>query len=278
MCSLAFAVAAHLEPEILVVDEVLAVGDAEFQKKCLGKMDEVASHGRTILFVSHNMGAVLGLCSRVACLVKGSLKSEGTPQTVVNRYLAYAGSLAPKAIRELSPDVAVAVERCEVEIVKPARGRLHLRLAVELNVHERASVAIELVIRDTLGVPVGWASVGALNSGQKLNLLPGRIGVTSLHNVSALGDGRYSLSIMISRPIPGPRSLGRLPAIRTERRTPLRGESAVAARLGLWRRRVWLYLSTIYSWEHPPTLGVWPCQASSRVDSRICRLLLDKRN
>ncbi|HEV2136867.1 MAG TPA: polysaccharide ABC transporter ATP-binding protein [Terracidiphilus sp.] len=197
---LAFAVAAHLEPEILVVDEVLAVGDAEFQKKCLGKMNEVASHGRTILFVSHNMGAVLGLCSRVACLVKGSLKCEGIPQTVVNQYLAYAGSLAPNAIRELSPDVAVAVERCEVEIVKPARGRLHLRLTVGLNVHERASVAIELVVRDTLGVPVGWASVGALNSDQKLNLLPGRIGVTSLHDVSVLGDGRYSLTIMISRP------------------------------------------------------------------------------
>ncbi len=63
---LAFAVAAHLEPEILVVDEVLAVGDAEFQKKCLGKMQDVASGGRTVLFVSHNMAAISALCDRAA--------------------------------------------------------------------------------------------------------------------------------------------------------------------------------------------------------------------
>ena len=62
---LAFAVAAHLEPEILLIDEVLAVGDADFQNKCLGKMDEISSQGRTIIFVSHNMDAVQRLCSRV---------------------------------------------------------------------------------------------------------------------------------------------------------------------------------------------------------------------
>src|SRR6201999_2594585 len=67
---LAFAVAAHLEPEILIVDEVLAVGDAEFQKKCLGKMSDVARTGRTVLFVSHNLGAVRELCSR-AILIAG---------------------------------------------------------------------------------------------------------------------------------------------------------------------------------------------------------------
>src|SRR6202042_1892745 len=67
---LAFAVAAHLEPEILVVDEVLAVGDAEFQKKCLGKMDEVAGHGRTVIFVSHNMSAIQNLCSKAVLLEK----------------------------------------------------------------------------------------------------------------------------------------------------------------------------------------------------------------
>ena len=70
---LAFAVAAHLDPEILIVDEVLAVGDAEFQKKCLGKMKDVAGHGRTILFVSHNMNAVESLCQRVAYLDQGKL-------------------------------------------------------------------------------------------------------------------------------------------------------------------------------------------------------------
>src|SRR3989338_8619449 len=70
---LAFAVAAHLEPEILLVDEVLAVGDAQFQKKCLGKMEDVANEGRTILFVSHNMAAVKSLCSRTILLDKGKI-------------------------------------------------------------------------------------------------------------------------------------------------------------------------------------------------------------
>ena len=67
---LAFAVAAHLEPEILLVDEVLAVGDAEFQQKCLGKMRDVASHGRTVLFVSHNLGAIRRLCERAVCSIR----------------------------------------------------------------------------------------------------------------------------------------------------------------------------------------------------------------
>jgi len=85
---LAFAVAAHLEPEILVVDEVLAVGDAEFQKKCLGKMKDVASHGRTILFVSHNMAAVKNLCNKGVYLKNGTLHSKGLIDDVVNQYLA----------------------------------------------------------------------------------------------------------------------------------------------------------------------------------------------
>ena len=84
---LAFAVAAHLEPEILVVDEVLAVGDAEFQKKCLGKMGEVAEGGRTVLFVSHNMPAVSALCSRAVLLVGGKLHSHGDVAKVIASYL-----------------------------------------------------------------------------------------------------------------------------------------------------------------------------------------------
>ena len=89
---LAFAVAAHLEPEILVVDEVLAVGDAEFQKKCLGKMDEVAGHGRTVLFVSHNMGAIGKLCSRGLLLQQGKLGLVGSARSVVDGYIAVASS------------------------------------------------------------------------------------------------------------------------------------------------------------------------------------------
>ncbi|HYC27756.1 MAG TPA: ABC transporter ATP-binding protein, partial [Chitinophagaceae bacterium] len=86
---LAFAVAAHLEPDILIVDEVLAVGDAEFQRKCIGKMKEVsAQDGRTILFVSHNMQAIANLCTRAVLLQKGRINAEGTPSQVINQYFS----------------------------------------------------------------------------------------------------------------------------------------------------------------------------------------------
>jgi lipopolysaccharide transport system ATP-binding protein len=85
---LAFAVAAHLEPEILLVDEVLAVGDAAFQKKCLGKMGDVAKAGRTILFVSHNMAAIQTLCQRAIRLDKGLKRDDGLAGQVVERYLS----------------------------------------------------------------------------------------------------------------------------------------------------------------------------------------------
>ncbi len=83
---LAFAVAAHLEPEILIIDEVLAVGDAEFQKKCLGKMDEVSRSGRTVLFVSHQMGTIAQLCNRGMVLNKGQLVFEGPTQKAIDFY------------------------------------------------------------------------------------------------------------------------------------------------------------------------------------------------
>lgn len=85
---LAFAVAAHLEPEILIVDEVLAVGDAEFQKKCLGKMKDVSSNeGRTVLFVSHNLGAVAQLCTQGLLLENGKVKNNGEINSVINSYI-----------------------------------------------------------------------------------------------------------------------------------------------------------------------------------------------
>ncbi|MBU6434541.1 MAG: ABC transporter ATP-binding protein [Nitrospirae bacterium] len=89
---LGFSVAAHLEPDILVVDEVLAVGDAAFQQKCLGKMGDVAKVGRTVLFVSHNMAAMQGLCSKCYLLKGGQLVAQGAPRTVIEEYLAKAAS------------------------------------------------------------------------------------------------------------------------------------------------------------------------------------------
>lgn len=91
---LAFAVAAHLEPEILVVDEVLAVGDAAFQSKCLRKMGDVASHGRTVLFVSHNMPAVKALCRNAVWLKEGKVVDRGPADQVVDRYLQHSLSEA----------------------------------------------------------------------------------------------------------------------------------------------------------------------------------------
>ena len=84
---LAFAVAAHLDPEILIVDEVLAVGDAEFQKKCLGKMGDVAGEGRTVLFVSHNMAAIEGLCKLCFWFDKGRMKARGDSTEIIANYL-----------------------------------------------------------------------------------------------------------------------------------------------------------------------------------------------
>jgi lipopolysaccharide transport system ATP-binding protein len=91
---LAFAVAAHLEPEILLIDEVLAVGDAEFQKKCLGKMENVANEGRTVLFVSHNMAAVQSLCKKAFQLESGSVVQSGDSKSVISGYLSSSGKIA----------------------------------------------------------------------------------------------------------------------------------------------------------------------------------------
>jgi lipopolysaccharide transport system ATP-binding protein len=95
---LAFAVASHLEPEILIVDEVLAVGDAQFQKKCLGRMNQVSREGRTVLFVSHNMSAIKSLCTRGILVDAGRIAFQGNTDEIVNRYLDSAASIARSGI------------------------------------------------------------------------------------------------------------------------------------------------------------------------------------
>ncbi len=103
---LAFAVAAHLDTEILLVDEVLAVGDAAFQQKCLGKMGEVAGRGRTVLFVSHNMAAIAGLCNRAIWIDRGSIKADGGVEEVTREYL---NALSEGAFRCVSKDKTLTV-------------------------------------------------------------------------------------------------------------------------------------------------------------------------
>jgi lipopolysaccharide transport system ATP-binding protein len=100
---LAFAVAAHLEPEILVVDEVLAVGDAEFQRKCLGKMGDVAQQGRTVLFVSHNMSAILRLTQEAIVLKKGALIKRASTPEAVDFYLASGQASGCGALMSFPP-------------------------------------------------------------------------------------------------------------------------------------------------------------------------------
>jgi lipopolysaccharide transport system ATP-binding protein len=136
---LAFAVAAHLDPEILVVDEVLAVGDAEFQKKCLSKMGDVAQGGRTVVFVSHNMQAVTRLCSRSILLHRGEIKMDGNSNQVANAYLN--SGVTTTAAREW-PDRAGApgdeVTRLRAVRVRSAAG------AVVDSIDIREPVGIEL--------------------------------------------------------------------------------------------------------------------------------------
>src|SRR5579859_7021511 len=97
---LAFAVAAHLDPEILIVDEVLAVGDAGFQRKCLGKMSEVSTAGRTVLFVSHNMVAVKSLCEHALWLTNGTVTAFGPTRQLVSEYLS--GNMQSTHVRRWS--------------------------------------------------------------------------------------------------------------------------------------------------------------------------------
>jgi lipopolysaccharide transport system ATP-binding protein len=108
---LAFAVAAHLQPEILLVDEVLAVGDASFQRKCMGKMSDVAHQGRAILFVSHNLEAVQRLCDRCIWLDGGRLRQEGDPATVIRAYLEHGESVESRyrGERGAGPDAPIVL-------------------------------------------------------------------------------------------------------------------------------------------------------------------------
>jgi lipopolysaccharide transport system ATP-binding protein len=145
---LAFAVAAHLEPEILVVDEVLAVGDAEFQKKCLGKMDEVSrKQGRTILFVSHNMEAILNLCTRGMFLENGGIRAIDDVTTVVSTYL-HSRSSSPRVIDLLSKTRTLEFSgkvRLAKALPADARNRWSFpfgqRLALDLAISAEPSVS-----------------------------------------------------------------------------------------------------------------------------------------
>jgi lipopolysaccharide transport system ATP-binding protein len=161
---LAFAVAAHLQPEILIVDEVLAVGDASFQRKCLGKMSQVSRDGRTVIFVSHNMTAVQNLCSRVVWLAGGRIVGEGEPGRIINDYLRT--TLTTMSQHTWSdPAAAPGNEKLRIRrvAVLPADGSLqdHLTVRTPLRVDFEywnfvpgARLSLRVVVRTEEGYPI----------------------------------------------------------------------------------------------------------------------------
>ena len=161
---LAFSVAAHLNPEILVVDEVLAVGDMAFQKKCLGKMSEVSQSGRTIIFVSHNMAAVQNLCSRGVVLSNGSMLFNGSSEEAIQQYLhSVAGSAAQGQVIDLlnAPRVTKRprprlLERMEffTDGDRPMAGTLPMGSALKMRIHFNFPEPVE-----SFDVGIGFDSV-----------------------------------------------------------------------------------------------------------------------
>lgn len=167
---LAFAVAAHLESEILIMDEVLAVGDAEFQKKCLGKMNDVArNEGRTVLFVSHNMAAVTQLCSQAIMLVQGQLAHSGSAESVVNEYLRFNASQVRKA--GFSDDTAVkAIRFVGVKEVQqePAVGQM-IELEIDVEPQDRG-LSLDLYLKNRESIIATASSAYHSNT----ELVPGK--------------------------------------------------------------------------------------------------------
>ena len=136
---LAFAVAAHLEPEILIVDEVLAVGDAQFQAKCLGKMRDVASGGRTVLFVSHNIAALRAMCSHGILLEGGQTLATGSCQEALDAYMARQGQPPGATVKDRRLNGATVLRGLNVEPLVVTRGAAAV-IEVKLEIEERETL------------------------------------------------------------------------------------------------------------------------------------------
>jgi lipopolysaccharide transport system ATP-binding protein len=141
---LGFSVAAHLDPEILIIDEVLAVGDAEFQKKCLGKMESVAGEGRTVLFVSHDMTNISKLCSRTLVLKGGTIVNDGPSDQMVDYYMnKLIGDLGTERNFEVDPEKPVSIVKASV---KPKEGnQLMLQKSILISISLYVSEAVSNV-------------------------------------------------------------------------------------------------------------------------------------
>lgn len=180
---LAFSVAAHLRSEVMIIDEVLAVGDAQFQKKCLNKMEDVSQHGRTVIFVSHTMPAVLRLCKRVILIDKGILKTDGAPVETVAQYL--------------QADTATSAERLWPDITK-APGNDIVRLRSVKVCSENGNVTELFDIRYPVNLEVEYDV-----------LKPGKILATHFHLDNVYGVRAFSIHDTDSEWIGRSRQAGR---------------------------------------------------------------------
>ena len=202
---LAFAVAAHLEPEILIVDEVLAVGDASFQNKCVGKMGAVAKEGRTVLFVSHNVAAVKSLCTRAILLDRGQVDCDGRVDEVIDRYLmANSDVLKSGAI----PDQVERIGTGEAKLRSVQLSNLSCNPVSELYLGQpfRVTLGFDVLkdIRDVfveinIGKPDGTEVVFSttVDEGQQpMDLTTGRYQVNADFDIVLL-PGRFSIGLGI---------------------------------------------------------------------------------
>jgi len=202
---LAFAVAAHLESEILLVDEVLAVGDAEFQKKCLGKMGDVATNeGRTVLFVSHNMGAVKALCGRSQWFSNGLLLMNGDTDEIVEKYLnnsseRVTNSLVNRLDRVGNGDVRfIACDlRRSVDSISESIFYTGDQLVISLSLESKSNNTcyVGLPIKDSMGKTI--TSFNSREGGIEITLHPGLNSVVVQVPWLTLLEGRYSLDGVI---------------------------------------------------------------------------------
>ncbi len=203
---LGFAIAAHLEPEILLVDEVLAVGDQEFQQKCVGKMHDVAGEGRTVIFVSHNLNAVQRLCDRALLLEKGRLVHEGTPAEVVADYLSMVEPEQAGGSATMVDDVAsrpgtgearlrrVTMSGPDGSLLSAVHIGQRFSLTLEYEVHEPVETAIEVGIWTLEGTRVASA-LSVDRNGPALWLTPSLAEVTVDFDQLTLVPGDYYFSV-----------------------------------------------------------------------------------
>lgn len=201
---LAFSVAAHLEPDILIIDEVLAVGDAEFQKKCLGKMGEVTkSHGRTVLFVSHNMGAVQSICSRTMLLEKGQVKAIGDTYKITQGYLSDTSGVKQSEV-EITYKHNRDFSFTKVWVTDAAGKKTNainvedgFKVWLEFMVNQPSDGAeISLWLKNSSGVNVLYASLSDSFGGKFYDFKSGRYVTSAFIPGNFLMPDLYEISIM----------------------------------------------------------------------------------